>query len=114
LPFDFNGNKENIKTLMDARPDILNHNIETVERLTKRVRAKAKYKRSLEMLRYCKELQPDIRTKSSLMIGLGETHEEILQTMDDLLAHDVDVLTIRQSVQPTLKHLSVKKDYTPL
>ena len=114
LPFDFNGNKENIKILMDAKPDILNHNIETVERLTKRVRAKATYRRSLEMLRYCKELQPDIPTKSSIMIGLGETHEEILQTMDDLLEHGVDILTIGQYLQPTRKHLTVKKYYTPL
>lgn len=114
LPFDFNGNKENIKLLMDAKPDILNHNIETVERLTPRVRAKAKYDRSLEMLRYCKELYPEIPTKSSIMIGLGETEEEILQTMDDLLANGVDILTIGQYLQPTRKHIKVEKYYSPL
>ncbi|CAD2073291.1 lipoyl synthase [Phocicoccus pinnipedialis] len=114
LPFDFNGNKENIKLLMDAKPDILNHNIETVERLTPRVRAKAKYDRSLEMLRYCKELYPDIPTKSSIMIGLGETEEEILQTMDDLLENQVDILTIGQYLQPTRKHIKVEKYYSPL
>ena len=114
LPFDFNGNKENIKLLMDAKPDILNHNIETVERLTPRVRAKAKYDRSLEMLRYCKELYPEIPTKSSIMIGIGETEEEILQTMDDLLANGVDILTIGQYLQPTRKHIKVEKYYSPL
>lgn len=114
LPFDFNGNKENIKLLMDAKPDILNHNIETVERLTPRVRAKAKYDRSLEMLRYCKELYPEIPTKSSIMIGLGETEEEILQTMDDLLVNGVDILTIGQYLQPTRKHIKVEKYYSPL
>lgn len=114
LPFDFNGNKENIKLLMDAKPDILNHNIETVERLTPRVRAKAKFDRSLEMLRYCKEFYPEIPTKSSIMIGLGETEEEILQTMDDLLANGVDILTIGQYLQPTRKHIKVEKYYSPL
>lgn len=114
LPFDFNGNKENIKILMDAEPDILNHNIETVERLTPRVRAKAKYDRSLEMLRYCKELHPTIPTKSSIMIGLGETEEEIIETMDDLLENGVDILTIGQYLQPTRKHIKVHKYYSPL
>ncbi|TFD95910.1 lipoyl synthase [Jeotgalibacillus sp. R-1-5s-1] len=114
LPSDMGGIFENIKTLMDARPDILNHNIETVERLTPRVRARAKYHRSLELLKRSKELQPDIPTKSSLMIGLGETEEEIIQTMDDLRAHDVDIMTIGQYLQPTRKHLPVIKYYTPL
>ncbi|WP_227397158.1 lipoyl synthase [Jeotgalibacillus aurantiacus] len=114
LPSDMGGIYENIQTLMDARPDILNHNIETVERLTPRVRARAKYHRSLELLKRSKELQPDIPTKSSLMIGLGETEEEIIQTMDDLRAHDVDIMTIGQYLQPTRKHLPVIKYYTPL
>ncbi|KIL43693.1 lipoyl synthase [Jeotgalibacillus campisalis] len=114
LPSDMGGIYENIKTLMDARPDILNHNIETVERLTPRVRARAKYARSLELLKRSKELQPDIPTKSSLMIGLGETKEEIIQTMDDLRANDVDIMTIGQYLQPTKKHLPVIKYYTPL
>lgn len=76
---------ENLKTLMDAKPDILNHNIETVRRLTPRVRARATYERSLEFLRRAKEINPDIPTKSSIMIGLGETKEEIIEAMDDLL-----------------------------
>ncbi len=86
---------------MDARPDILNHNIETVRRLTPRVRARATYERSLEFLRRAKEMQPDIPTKSSLMVGLGETKEEILEAMDDLRAVGVNILTIGQYLQPT-------------
>ncbi|MTH53873.1 lipoyl synthase [Bacillus mangrovi] len=113
LPSDMGGSLENLKTLMDARPDILNHNIETVERLTPRVRARAKYDRSLELLRRSKELQPDIPTKSSLMVGLGETKEEIIQTMDDLRANDVDIMTIGQYLQPSKKHLKVQKYYHP-
>ncbi|WP_026584401.1 lipoyl synthase [Bacillus sp. J33] len=113
LPSDMGGVYENLKTLMDARPDILNHNIETVERLTPRVRARAKYKRSLEFLKRAKEMQPDIPTKSSLMIGLGETKEEIIAVMDDLRAHDVDIMTIGQYLQPSKKHLKVVKYYSP-
>ncbi|UQD53204.1 lipoyl synthase [Bacillus methanolicus] len=113
LPSDMGGVYENLKTLMDARPDILNHNIETVRRLTPRVRARATYERSLEFLRRAKELQPDIPTKSSLMIGLGETREEILQTMDDLRANGVDIMTIGQYLQPTRNHLRVVKYYHP-
>jgi lipoyl synthase len=113
LPSDMGGVEENLKTLMDARPDILNHNIETVKRLTPRVRARAKYERSLEFLRRAKEMQPDIPTKSSLMIGLGETKEEIIETMDDLRANHVDIMTIGQYLQPSKKHLKVLKYYTP-
>ncbi|WP_216831028.1 lipoyl synthase [Alkalihalobacterium elongatum] len=113
LPSDMMGVYENVKTLMDARPNILNHNIETVKRLTPRVRARATYERSLEFLKRAKELHPDIPTKSSLMIGLGETKEEIIETMDDLRAHDVDIMTIGQYLQPTKKHLKVVKYYHP-
>jgi len=113
LPSDMGGIEENLKMLMDARPDILNHNIETVRRLTPRVRARAKYDRSLEFLRRAKEMQPDIPTKSSLMVGLGETKEEIIETMDDLRANNVDIMTIGQYLQPTKKHLKVVKYYTP-
>ncbi len=113
LPSDMGGIYENLKMLMDAKPDILNHNIETVERLSPRVRARAKYERSLEFLRRAKELQPTIPTKSSLMVGLGETKEEILATMDDLRANHVDIMTIGQYLQPTKKHLPVEKYYHP-
>lgn len=113
LPSDMSGTPENLDILMEARPNILNHNIETVERLTPRVRARAKYRRSLDFLQYSKELHPDIPTKSSLMVGLGETKEEISQAMDDLRAHDVDIMTIGQYLQPTKKHLKVQRYYTP-
>ncbi|GAA0326761.1 lipoyl synthase [Bacillus carboniphilus] len=113
LPSDMGGVYENLKTLMDAKPDILNHNIETVRRLTPRVRARATYERSLEFLKRSKEMQPEIPTKSSIMIGLGETKEEIIETMDDLRAHDVDIMTIGQYLQPTKKHIKVQKYYRP-
>ncbi len=113
LPSDMGGVYENLETLMNAKPDILNHNIETVRRLSDRVRARAKYERSLEFLRRAKEMQPQIPTKSSLMIGLGETREEIIETMDDLRANNVDIMTIGQYLQPSKKHLKVEKYYTP-
>ncbi|EKN63619.1 lipoyl synthase [Neobacillus bataviensis LMG 21833] len=113
LPSDMGGKEENLKVLMDAKPDILNHNIETTKRLTPRVRARAKYDRSLEFLRRAKEMEPSIPTKSSLMIGLGETKEEILEVMDDLRANNVDIMTIGQYLQPTRSHLKVEKYYSP-
>jgi lipoyl synthase len=113
LPSDMGGKEENLQMLMDAKPDILNHNIETVKRLTPRVRARAKYERSLEFLRRAKEMQPAIPTKSSLMVGLGETKEEIIEVMDDLRANDVDIMTIGQYLQPSKHHLKVIKYYTP-
>ncbi|MGJ7911352.1 lipoyl synthase [Neobacillus sp. LXY-1] len=113
LPSDMGGKEENLRTLMDAKPDILNHNIETVQRLTPRVRARAKYDRSLEFLRRAKEMYPSIPTKSSLMVGLGETKEEIIEVMDDLRANHVDIMTIGQYLQPTKSHLKVEKYYSP-
>lgn len=113
LPSDMGGVYENLETLMNAKPDILNHNIETVRRLTPRVRARAKYDRSLEFLRRAKEMYPEIPTKSSLMIGLGETKEEILEVMDDLRTNGVDIMTIGQYLQPTKSHLKVVKYYHP-
>jgi len=110
---DFLGNWDALKTVMDARPDVLNHNIETVRRLSDRVRARAKYDRTLALLQKAREFQPAIPTKSSLMIGVGETVEEILETMDDLRAADVNILTIGQYLQPTKKHLEVVKYYSP-
>ncbi|MDV2684148.1 lipoyl synthase [Alkalihalophilus sp. As8PL] len=113
LPSDMLGNFDSLKTLMDAKPNIMNHNIETVRRLSPRVRARATYERTLEFLRRAKEMNPEIPTKSSLMIGLGETREEIIETMDDLRANNVDIMTIGQYLQPTKKHLKVLKYYTP-
>ncbi|WP_152396787.1 lipoyl synthase [Paenibacillus guangzhouensis] len=110
---DFMGNEDALRVVMDAKPDILNHNVETVERLSDRVRAKAKYDRTLELLRRAKEMQPQIPTKSSIMLGVGEEWDEILKTMDDLRAVDCNILTIGQYLQPTKKHLNVEKYYHP-
>lgn len=104
LPSDMKGDYESLHTLMDSAPDIFNHNIETVRRLTKRVRAIAMYDRSLELLRRVKEIAPNTPTKSSIMVGLGETKEEIVEAMDDLRANNVDILTIGQYLQPTKKN----------
>ncbi|MGP4070923.1 lipoyl synthase [Piscibacillus sp. B03] len=113
LPSDMKGDYDSLHTLMDAKPDIFNHNIETVRRLTPTVRSKATYDRSLNLLKRVKEVAPDVPTKSSIMVGLGETKEEILEAMDDLLAHDVDILTIGQYLQPTRNHLNVVRYYEP-
>ncbi|MCT2537725.1 lipoyl synthase [Aquibacillus koreensis] len=113
LPSDMKGDYESLHTLMDSKPDIFNHNIETVRRLTKRVRAIAMYDRSLELLRRVKEISPNTPTKSSLMVGLGETKEEIIQVMDDLRENNVDIMTIGQYLQPTKKHLYVERYYHP-
>ncbi|GIQ64999.1 lipoyl synthase [Paenibacillus cisolokensis] len=110
---DFMGNWDALKIVMDAKPDILNHNIETVERLSDRVRAKAKYDRSLELLKRAKEMQPRIPTKSSMMLGVGETYEEILQSMDDLRKVDCNILTLGQYLQPTPNHLPVERYVHP-
>ncbi|RYL95696.1 lipoyl synthase [Sporolactobacillus sp. THM7-4] len=113
LPSDMKGDDESITTLMEAKPDIFNHNIETVRRLTRKVRAIATYDRSLAVLRRVKELSPNTPTKSSIMVGLGETKEEILQAMDDLLENHVDIMVIGQYLQPTRKHLNVVRYYSP-
>ncbi|MGF9907033.1 lipoyl synthase [Brevibacillus porteri] len=110
---DFMGNWDALKVVMDAKPDVLNHNIEAVRRMSDRVRARAKYDRTLELLKKAKEFQPSIPTKSSLMIGVGETMEEIIETMDDLRSVDVNIMTIGQYLQPTKKHLMVEKFYHP-
>lgn len=113
LPSDMGGIYENLEILMEARPDILNHNIETVRRLTPTVRARAQYEVSLQLLKRAKEIYRDIPTKSSIMVGLGEEKEEIIEAMDDLRRHEVDIITIGQYLQPTRKHLSVVKYYHP-
>ena len=113
LPSDLGGEFENLKTVMDAKPDILNHNIETIKRLSDTVRARAKYERSLLFLKRAKELQPNIPTKSSIMVGLGETVEEVIEAMDDLRKNDVNILTIGQYLQPSKRHLQVVKYYSP-
>lgn len=110
---DFQGNWEALKVVMDAKPDILNHNIETVARRSDRVRSKAKYPRSLELLRRAKEMQGHIPTKSSIMVGVGETYDEVVEAMNDLRANDVDIVTIGQYLQPTKKHMKIERYVTP-
>jgi lipoyl synthase len=109
---DFMGNWGALATVMDARPDILNHNMETVPRLYRRVRPKAIYGQSLELLGRAKELAPGVVTKSGLMVGLGETRDELLETFGNLRARDVDVLTVGQYMRPTMQHLPIER-YVP-
>src|SRR5205814_6814786 len=101
---DFKGKRWCIKIVVDARPDIYNHNIETVERLSPAVRPQAKYRRTLELLRTVKNMDSGIYTKSGMMLGLGETREEIVKTMRDLRNVGVDALTIGQYLRPTMHH----------
>jgi lipoyl synthase len=110
---DFLGNWDALATVMAAGPDILNHNIETVPRLYSRVRPKAIYTRSLEMLERAKALSPRTPTKSGLMLGLGETRDELLGVFADLRASQVDVLTVGQYLRPSLRHLPVERHVTP-
>ena len=111
---DFNDRDWALEMVMEARPHIFNHNIETVERLTPLVRSRAQYQRSLTVLKKAKEMMGGkIATKSGLMLGLGERKEEILQAMDDLLAHGVTVLTMGQYLRPSPKHLPVVEYITP-
>lgn len=109
---DFQGNKTNIDRLIEAAPEVISHNLETVRRLTREVRIQAKYDRSLEVLKYIKD-QGQRRTKSGIMLGLGETREEVIETMQDLADAKVDILTIGQYLQPSKKHLPVKEFITP-
>ncbi|HJV44366.1 MAG TPA: lipoyl synthase [Bacillota bacterium] len=110
---DFQGDWEALRLVLEAKPDILNHNIETVERLSDRIRSKAKYRRSLELLSRSREIAPNIPTKSSIMIGVGETQEEVLETLKDLRQVDVNIVTIGQYLQPTKKHFPVEKYWHP-
>ena len=110
---DFQGNWSALRTVMDAGPDILNHNIETVPRLYGRVRPKSVYVRSLELLRRAKRFSPPTPTKSGLMLGLGETRSEVLAVFSDLRANDVDVLTVGQYLRPSLRHLPVERYVSP-
>ena len=109
---DLQGSIEALKTIVYARPDVLNHNIETVPRLYPLVRPQADYRRSLRLLEVVRELDGDLATKSGLMVGLGETPDEIQQTMQDLRAMDCDLLTVGQYLQPSYGHLPVQR-YVP-
>jgi lipoic acid synthetase len=108
---DFAGNWENLQRIIDVAPDIVSHNLETVRRLTKQVRIQAKYDRSLEVLFRLKK--GGMRTKSGVMLGLGETRDEVIETMEDLRSVQVDILTLGQYLQPTRKHLPVHEFITP-
>jgi lipoic acid synthetase len=110
---DWQGNWDALKLVADARPDIYNHNVETVPRLYRRVRPKAVYAQSLELQRRAKALAPTLLTKSGLMVGLGETEDELLNVFADLRRQDVDILTVGQYLRPTLNHLVVERFYTP-
>ena len=108
---DFNGRGELIQTVMDTKPEVISHNMETVRRLTPKIRSRAKYDVSLQTLKYI--VDGGLVAKSGIMLGLGETEEEVLQTMDDLLAVGVQVMTIGQYLQPTKEHWPVTEYVTP-
>ena len=108
---DFAGKWENLQIVIDVAPEIVSHNLETVRRLTKEVRIQAKYDRSLEVLNRLKK--GGMRTKSGIMLGLGETHKEVLETMEDLRSVNVDIITLGQYLQPTVKHLPIAEFVTP-
>ena len=110
---DFQGHWDDLRTVLDAGPAVLNHNIETVRRVFKSVRAKGDYDLSLELLRVSRESHPGIPTKSGMMVGLGETREEISQTMADLRAVGVDLLTVGQYLRPTRDHVTMDRFYHP-
>jgi lipoic acid synthetase len=108
---DFAGNWENLQKIIDVAPEIVSHNLETVRRLTKKVRIQAKYDRSLEVLFRLKK--GGMRTKSGIMLGLGESEEEVMETLEDLKSVQVDVVTLGQYLQPTAKHLPIHEFITP-
>lgn len=110
---DFQGRIEPLRTVMDARPDVLNHNVETVPRLFRAVQPRNRYDRSLATLENAKRLWPQAQTKSGLMVGLGETPDEVLAVMADLRRAEVDILTVGQYLQPTRQHLPIARYYTP-
>ena len=110
---DFQGNTAALKTVVEAHPDVLNHNLETVPRLYPLVRPEAAYRRSLELLKRTKQYDPAIPTKSGLMLGLGETPEEVKETLLDILAAGCSILTLGQYLQPTREHLEVQRFIHP-
>ena len=111
---DFLGQKESIELLLDSGLEVFAQNVETVNRLTNKVRdPRAGYRQTLKILSYSKEYQPTVLTKTSLMLGLGETHNEVYKTMKDIRARGVDILTLGQYMRPTANHLPINKWYTP-
>jgi lipoic acid synthetase len=110
---DLQGSRQALEVILDAGPDVLNHNIETVAALYPEVRPQAEYKRSLLLLRRAKKIKPQIPTKSGIMLGFGETHQELVQTWHDLLESGCDILTMGQYLQPSADHLPVKRFLPP-
>ncbi|MCG2768137.1 MAG: lipoyl synthase [Anaerolineae bacterium] len=110
---DFQGSKEALRTVMEAQPDVLNHNVETVPRLYLQVRPQAEYQRSLEVIRRAKEMLPDVLTKSGLMLGLGEEREEVVAVMHDLREVGCSLLTIGQYLRPSSGHLPIQRHWKP-
>ncbi|MEL0589665.1 MAG: lipoyl synthase [Planktothrix rubescens PR222] len=110
---DLCGNWDALEIILQAKPEVLNHNTETIKRLYRRVRPQGDYQRSLELLKRSRQLRPEVYTKSGLMVGLGETDAEVRETMQDLRAVDCDILTLGQYLQPTPKHLAVQGFITP-
>jgi lipoyl synthase len=113
LTSDFKGSREALKILMDARPNVFSHNVETVPRLYPMVRPQAIYRRSLDVLGWAKEMYPEIPTKTGFMLGLGETRDEVIDLLDDLHNTLVDIITIGQYLQPTRQHLPIERYVTP-
>lgn len=110
---DFGGSWPALQKVMGARPDVLNHNIESVIRVFKKVRPKGDYRLSLELLAKAKDIAPEIPTKSGIIVGMGESHDELLETMSDLRQVDCDLLTIGQYLRPSRKHLPIDRFYSP-
>jgi lipoic acid synthetase len=110
---DLCGNWDALEIILQAKPEVLNHNTETIQRLYRRVRPQGDYQRSLELLKRSRQLTPGVYTKSGLMVGLGETDAEVREAMQDLRAVDCDILTLGQYLQPTPKHLAVQGFITP-
>lgn len=110
---DFQGNWDALATVMDAKPDVFNHNLESVPRLYSRVRPKAMYRQSLELLQRARSLNPRVPTKSGVMAGLGETADELVQVFRDLRDYGVDVLTVGQYLRPSMRHLPVERWVPP-
>ena len=110
---DFQGNEDSIRTVLEARPEIYNHNTETVPRLYKKARPGGRYARVMEIFRLAKRIAPDIPTKTGIILGMGETIEEVVAVMHDLRAVDVDILTLGQYLRPSENHIALDRYYTP-
>jgi lipoic acid synthetase len=110
---DFQGDEDSIRMVLDARPEIYNHNTETVPRLYKKARPGGRYERVMEIFRFSKRVAPDIPTKTGIILGMGETNEEVLQTMRDLRDADVDILTLGQYLRPSSDHIALDRYVTP-